>query len=171
MTNKRGGERMKGGSEKQINFAIRIKEFMQEKLTEKLDKAPDVVKEAYEKVINNTDCIFWIDNFKSYRTAKGLFTKIHELAVTGQLDQVHIPCKYIYGRKQKTDLKKAPKKNQPSNAGAPWTENDDTALQDDYNAGLTVEHIAVASGRTAGSISSRLKKFKYYEEVNNEQNI
>ena len=162
---------MKGGSEKQINFAIRIKEFMQEKLSEKMDKAPDVVKESYEKVINKTDCIFWIDNFKFYSTAKGLFKKIHELAVTGELDHEHIPCRLRYGKKTKKDVKKAPKRNLPKNAGAVWTENEDAALKDDYFAGLSVKHIALANERTFDSIRSRLKKFNYYEEVNNEQNI
>ena len=48
-------------------------------------------------------------------------------------------------------------KNQPENAGKPWTRTDDTMLCRMYNEGTPVIELSLYFKRTTGSISSRLK--------------
>jgi hypothetical protein len=50
------------------------------------------------------------------------------------------------------------KKNLPSKAYEPWSEEADKRLIDLYNQGKTVKELSEIFGRTSGAISSRLRK-------------
>jgi len=50
------------------------------------------------------------------------------------------------------------KMNRPDGAGASWTEQEDTQLDDEYNSGMKISEIAKAHDRTNGAICARLKK-------------
>ena len=53
---------------------------------------------------------------------------------------------------------KKQKRNQPENAGKPWSKDEEDRLKELYNSGLSKKDIAKELGRTIGSISSRLNK-------------
>ena len=48
------------------------------------------------------------------------------------------------------------KKNQPRNAGSPWTEIEEEKLLDEFGSGMTTSVIAKEHGRSKGAIESRL---------------
>jgi ATP-dependent DNA helicase RecQ len=48
--------------------------------------------------------------------------------------------------------------NRPDGAGAPWTEDEDRQLDEEYNSGMKISEIANIHDRTNGAIRSRLKK-------------
>ena len=50
------------------------------------------------------------------------------------------------------------KMNRPDGAGAPWTEDEDRQLDEEYNSGMKISEIANIHDRTNGAIRSRLKK-------------
>lgn len=50
------------------------------------------------------------------------------------------------------------KMNRPDGAGASWSEEEDTQLDEEYNSGLKISEIAKAHDRTKGAIRARLKK-------------
>lgn len=50
------------------------------------------------------------------------------------------------------------KMNRPDGAGASWTEEEDTRLEEEYNSCLKISEIAKAHDRTNGAIRARLKK-------------
>lgn len=47
-------------------------------------------------------------------------------------------------------------KNQPRNAGKPWTEMEEDILMDEFDAGAKLSQIAQEHGRSKGAIESRL---------------
>ena len=49
-------------------------------------------------------------------------------------------------------------KRLPENAGKPWTKDEELHLEELYNSGLSKKEISNESGRTTGSISSRLDR-------------
>ncbi len=46
----------------------------------------------------------------------------------------------------------------PSNAGQPWTQEEEQRLLEGYHAGQTIPQLATAHGRTRGAIESRLQR-------------
>ena len=48
------------------------------------------------------------------------------------------------------------KKEPLRNAGKPWTETEDTKLQDEFNASMKISDMAKGHGRSRGAIESRL---------------
>ncbi len=50
------------------------------------------------------------------------------------------------------------KVNRPDGAGAPWTEEEDEQLDEEYNSGMKISEIAKVHDRTNGAIRVRLKK-------------
>ncbi len=44
------------------------------------------------------------------------------------------------------------------NVGTAWTEEEDSALEEEFKAGMKVSEIAKAHGRTSGAIHARLKR-------------
>ena len=50
------------------------------------------------------------------------------------------------------------KMNRPDGAGASWTEEEDSQLDEEYNSGMKISEIAKAHDRTNGAIRARLKK-------------
>ncbi len=50
------------------------------------------------------------------------------------------------------------KVNRPDGAGAPWTEEEDEQLDEEYNSGMKISEIAKVHDRTNGAIRARLKK-------------
>lgn len=51
-----------------------------------------------------------------------------------------------------------PKRNQPENAGKPWTAEDDQLLTKLFNNGMSPKELSAHFERSSGSISSRLAK-------------
>jgi len=49
-------------------------------------------------------------------------------------------------------------KKLPANAGIPWSAQEDSALLDQYNKGLTVAELAAEHKRSKGAIRSRLTR-------------
>jgi len=54
--------------------------------------------------------------------------------------------------------RRATSKPRPSNAGQPWSPEEDQILLDGHDAGLTPKELAARHGRTKGAIDSRLVK-------------
>ncbi|MGN0354547.1 MAG: DNA helicase RecQ [Muricoprocola sp.] len=50
------------------------------------------------------------------------------------------------------------KRNRPEGAGAAWSEEEDSALEQEFHSGMSVSEIAKLHSRTAGGIRARLKK-------------
>lgn len=50
------------------------------------------------------------------------------------------------------------KRNRPEGAGAPWTDEEDAQLEEEWNSGMKIAEIARLHDRTGGAIRSRLKK-------------
>ena len=50
------------------------------------------------------------------------------------------------------------KKNQPRNAGSPWTDIEEEKLLDEFDSGMTITAIAKEHGRSKGAIESKLAK-------------
>ncbi len=70
-------------------------------------------------------------------------------SVTSILDNESAPSNRVdYNRRM----------NRPDGAGMPWTEEEDTALDEENNSGKRIADIARAHSRTNGAIRARLKK-------------
>ena len=53
---------------------------------------------------------------------------------------------------------KAPAKQSPRNAGAPWSAEEDTMLLEEFVKGASVSELTEKHARTTGAITSRLSK-------------
>ena len=51
-----------------------------------------------------------------------------------------------------------PRRAQPPNAGKPWTDQEDAALETAFDAGIPVKQVAQELGRTAFAVEQRLVK-------------
>lgn len=56
-------------------------------------------------------------------------------------------------------------KNLPQNAGAPWTEEEETQLLEAFDKGSSIKELAALHERTTGAIHSRLVSLGKIEEV------
>lgn len=59
---------------------------------------------------------------------------------------------------ERLEARKRREKHLPERAGKPWTDEEDKALCEGFNAGLTVPQLAQRHKRTEGAIRARLEK-------------
>lgn len=64
---------------------------------------------------------------------------------------------------EQTDKK--PRPDMPGNAGRPWSELEDKALCQDFDAGMTIQQLTQKHQRTKGAIRSRLEKKGKWEAL------
>lgn len=62
------------------------------------------------------------------------------------------------GSENAETLKKHNARKKPGSAGASWTDEEDSQLDEEYNSGISVSEIAKLHERTRGAIRARLKK-------------
>ena len=59
---------------------------------------------------------------------------------------------------------KKPKKNMPTNAGKPWSTEEDVELKGCFEAGMSKKELSAKFERSTGSISSRLARLSLVKE-------
>ena len=57
---------------------------------------------------------------------------------------------------EKEQVRSVRRRELPSNAGVPWSDEETAMLVESFDAGKTIEELAVVHGRTPGAIRSRL---------------